>query len=123
MISLGILDFSCILSDYLSPDFVDSLSVQRLKLLGDLQYLLNPKGTTPAEVMGIDYKSTITPALDSHTDEINKSSVVKLEEMIALQQKLKDHSTMMEKKRHQVEVLHSHVDEVSLSQITPYCTF
>ncbi|KAK4803733.1 hypothetical protein SAY86_003550 [Trapa natans] len=87
-------------------------TIRKLKVGGDLQYLLNPQGTTPSEVMGIDYKSSITPAMDSHIDEINKSSVVKLEEMIALQQKLKDHSVMMEKKRHQVEILHSRVEEL-----------
>lgn len=70
--------------------------------------------------MGIDYKSTIIPALDSHTNEINKSSVIKLEEMIALQQKLKDNSVMMEKKRNRVADLHSRVEEVSVSLVTPY---
>ncbi|KAK4793990.1 hypothetical protein SAY86_011984 [Trapa natans] len=87
-------------------------TIRKLKIGGDLQYLLNSQGTTPAEVMGIDYKSTIIPALYSHTDEINKFSVVKLEEMIVLQQKMKDHSTMTEKKRHQVGVLHSHLEEL-----------
>ncbi|PKI46008.1 hypothetical protein CRG98_033648 [Punica granatum] len=87
-------------------------TIRKLKLGSNLQYVLNPSGTTPAEVMGIDYKSTITPALDSHTDEINKSSVVKLEEMIALQRQLKENFARIEEKRNRVAALHSRIEEL-----------
>ncbi|KAL5062752.1 hypothetical protein RYX36_024489 [Vicia faba] len=42
----------------------------RLKIGNDIQYVLNPKGTTPAEIMGIDYKVTLKPALNSFADDI-----------------------------------------------------
>nr|KAJ0210380.1 hypothetical protein LSAT_V11C400187000 [Lactuca sativa] len=41
----------------------------RLKLGNDFQYKLNDKGLTPAEVFGIDYKSTLNPALKSSSDD------------------------------------------------------
>ncbi|KAM1465847.1 hypothetical protein ACFXTO_045303 [Malus domestica] len=36
-------------------------AMRRLKLGNGFQYLLNAKGSTPAEIMGIDYKSTLKP--------------------------------------------------------------
>ncbi|KAL5070579.1 hypothetical protein RYX36_021472 [Vicia faba] len=42
----------------------------RLKIGNDIQYVLNPKGTMPAEIMGIDYKVTLKPALNSFADDI-----------------------------------------------------
>ncbi|KAL5061947.1 hypothetical protein RYX36_023684 [Vicia faba] len=45
-------------------------SLKRLKIGNDIQYVLNPKGTTPAEIMGIDYKVTLKPALNSFADDI-----------------------------------------------------
>ena len=47
----------------------------RLKLSNDIRYVLNAKGSTPAEVMGIDYKSTLKLTLESFADEVNKSSM------------------------------------------------
>ncbi|KAK4845486.1 hypothetical protein QYF36_005716 [Acer negundo] len=44
-----------------------------LKLSNDIHYPLNAEGSTPAEVMGIDYKSTLKPTLESFADEINRS--------------------------------------------------
>ncbi|RXH92364.1 hypothetical protein DVH24_033260 [Malus domestica] len=60
-------------------------AMRRLKLGNGFQYLLNAKGSTPAEIMGIDYKSTLKPALDAYSEGIKKSSVEKLEELISLQ--------------------------------------
>ncbi|KAL5071870.1 hypothetical protein RYX36_022757 [Vicia faba] len=42
----------------------------RLKIGNDIQYVLNPKGTMPVEIMGIDYKVTLNPALNSFADDI-----------------------------------------------------
>ncbi|XP_039173369.1 kinetochore protein NDC80 homolog [Eucalyptus grandis] len=88
-------------------------AVRKLKLGSDYQYVLNAKGSTPVEVMGIDYKSTLKPALDSHANDINKSSVEKLEELIILQQQSKKTAARIEEKRNRVVQLHSRVDDVS----------
>ncbi|KAF8019724.1 hypothetical protein BT93_G0427 [Corymbia citriodora subsp. variegata] len=87
-------------------------AVRKLKLSSDYQYVLNAKGSTPAEVMGIDYKSTLKLALDSHADDINKSSVEKLEELILLQQQSKEIAARIEEKRNRVAQLHSRVGEL-----------
>ncbi|XVF16971.1 hypothetical protein REPUB_Repub10bG0076800 [Reevesia pubescens] len=46
----------------------------KLKLGNDFQYELNAKGSTSAEVMGIDYKATLKPELESYADKIRESS-------------------------------------------------
>ncbi|KAJ4962165.1 hypothetical protein NE237_022104 [Protea cynaroides] len=96
---------------------LESLSIEcnqalrRLKLGNDFQYVLNPKGSTPAEVLGIDYKSNIKPELTSLMDSINKSSVTKLEELISLQQRSVDNDSKLELKRNRLAVLQSRVDD------------
>ena len=87
--------------------------VSRLKLVQGLQYVLNAKGSSPAEVLGIDYKSTLKPALDSFADDINKSSMSKLEELISLQQQSVEIAAKIEAKRNRVAALESNCDEVS----------
>ena len=87
--------------------------VSRLKLGNGLQYVLNAKGSSPAEVLGIDYKSALKPALDSFADDINKSSMSKLEELISLQQQSVENATKIEAKRNRLAALQSRSDEVS----------
>ncbi|CAL2236257.1 unnamed protein product [Prunus armeniaca] len=84
----------------------------RLKLGNGFQYVLNAKGSTPADVMGIDYKLTLKPALNSYSDDIKKSSVEKLEELISLQQQSSELSATIEGKRNFIATLQSHIDEV-----------
>lgn len=86
----------------------------RLKLGNTFQYTLNAKGSTPAEVLGIDYKSTLKPLLDSFSDDIKKSSMVKLEELISLQQESVDLAAKIEAKRNRIALLQTHIDEVSV---------
>lgn len=93
----------------------------RLKLGNTFQYTLNAKGSTPAEVLGIDYKSTLKPLLDSFSDDIKKSSMVKLEELISLQQESVDLAAKIEAKRNRIALLQTHIDEVSVkSRFAPY---
>ncbi|RVW78542.1 hypothetical protein CK203_049803 [Vitis vinifera] len=73
--------------------------LKRLKLGNGLQYVLNAKGSSPAEVLGIDYKSTLKPALDSFADDINKSSMSKLEELISFQQQSVENAAKIEAKK------------------------
>ncbi|XP_031277765.1 kinetochore protein NDC80 homolog [Pistacia vera] len=87
-------------------------AIRRLKLGIDIQYVLNVKGSTPAEVMGIDYKSTLKPALESFADDIKKSSMAKLEELISLQQQSSEMAAKIEGKRIRIGALQSHIDEM-----------
>ncbi|TXG53887.1 hypothetical protein EZV62_019143 [Acer yangbiense] len=87
-------------------------AIRRLKLSNDIRYVLNTKGSTPTEVMGIDYKSTLKPELESFADEINKSSMEKLEELIPLQQQSSEMAAKIEGKRNRIAALQSYIDEV-----------
>ena len=75
--------------------------------------MLNLKGSTPAEVMGVDYKSTIKPALESYSQKIKKDSVETLDELISLQHQSSALSANIEEKRNDIATFQSHLDEVS----------
>ncbi|XP_058096929.1 kinetochore protein NDC80 homolog [Magnolia sinica] len=87
-------------------------AIRRLKLGNDFQYVLNAKGTSPAEVLGIGHKSTLKPALTALADDIKKSSVVKLEEFISLQQQSRENSTKLEEKKNRLVALQTKIEEV-----------
>ena len=89
----------------------------RLKFGDGFQYALNAKGSTPAEVMGTDYKSTLKPALESFAEDIKKTSMTKLEELIALQQQSSDLAAKIEGKRNILARLESHINEVSAPEL------
>lgn len=88
-------------------------ALRRLKFGGDFQYMLNTKGSTPAEVFGIDYKSKLKPAINSFADEIKKTTTEKLEEFISLQQQSKEMAAKIEAKRNRLATLQSLIDERS----------
>ncbi|KAM4098165.1 hypothetical protein ACJW30_07G056200 [Castanea mollissima] len=87
-------------------------AMRRLKLGNDFQYVLNAKGSTPAEIMGIDYKSKLKPSLNSYADDIQKSSMEKLEELISLQQQSKENAAKIEGKRNNISALQSRIEEL-----------
>ncbi|KAL7227841.1 hypothetical protein ACSBR1_022674 [Camellia fascicularis] len=87
-------------------------AIKRLKLGNGFQYVVNGKGSTPAEVLGIDYKSTVKPALTSFADDIKKSSMAKLEELISLQQQSVETAAKIEQKKNRITALQSRIDEV-----------
>ncbi|KAK0601437.1 hypothetical protein LWI29_024266 [Acer saccharum] len=87
-------------------------AIRRLKLSNDIRYVSSAKGSTPAEVMGIDYKSTLKPTLESFADEVNKSSMEKLEDMISPQQQSSEMAAKIEGKRNRIAALQSYIDEV-----------
>ncbi|KAJ4840663.1 hypothetical protein Tsubulata_022572 [Turnera subulata] len=87
-------------------------AARRLKLGDGFQYALSANGSSPAEVMGIDYKSVIKPGLESFTDDLKKSSVEKLEELILLRQLSSELSTKIEEKRNRIAILESHIQEM-----------
>ncbi|MCL7037580.1 hypothetical protein MKW94_028423 [Papaver nudicaule] len=84
-------------------------AIRRLKLENEFQYVLNPKGSTPADVLGIDCK-TLKVALNALTDEIKTNSVAKLEEQISLQQLGTENSMKLEAKRILLAELQSKID-------------
>lgn len=85
---------------------------KRLKLGNGFEYKLNAQGSTPAEVLGMDYKSTLKPALISFDEGIKKSSMGKLEELISLQQKSVEMTAKIEAKRNHIAALQSRIDEL-----------
>ncbi|XP_015893657.3 kinetochore protein NDC80 homolog [Ziziphus jujuba] len=89
-----------------------NVAMRRLKFLDGFQYALNANGSTPAEIMGIDYKSKLKPVLKSFGEDIKKNSVVKLEESISLQQQLTEISAKVEEKRNHIAKLQSHCYEL-----------
>lgn len=89
----------------------------RLKLGNEFQYQLNPQGSSPAEVLGINYKKTLKPTLASFEDEMKKSSMGKMEELIYLQQQSSEKAMKLESKRNRLATLQAHIDDVSLASI------
>ncbi|XP_041011623.1 kinetochore protein NDC80 homolog [Juglans microcarpa x Juglans regia] len=87
-------------------------AMRRLKIGDHFQYVLNAKGSTPAEIMGIDYKSKLKPALDSYADDIQKSSMEKLEDLISLQQLSKENAAKIEEKKNHIVALQSRIDDL-----------
>ncbi|CAH1445169.1 unnamed protein product [Lactuca virosa] len=87
-------------------------TIQRLKLGNDFQYDLNAKGLTPVEVLGMDYKSTLKPALKSASDDVKRSSMENLESLISLQQSSRDINSKIDAKRNRIVVLQSRIEEV-----------
>lgn len=80
--------------------------------------MLNVEGSTPAEVLGIDYKSTLKPAISMFADDIKQSTTAKLEELIALQRQSKELTSRLEAKRTRVAALQLHIDEVSINVVS-----
>ncbi|XP_068642369.1 kinetochore protein NDC80 homolog [Aristolochia californica] len=86
-------------------------AVKRLKLGNDFQYQLDQKGSTPAEVVGGEYKTKLKPQLAVLEDEFKKNSVVKLEELISLQRQSRETVSKLEAKRKRLEALQSKISE------------
>ncbi|KAL4192988.1 hypothetical protein AMTRI_Chr06g174650 [Amborella trichopoda] len=63
-------------------------AIERLKIGNDLKFKLNSSGSSLAEVLGIDYKSILKPALIVFGDDSKKNGKKKYEEFVALQKQL-----------------------------------
>ncbi|KAJ3669871.1 hypothetical protein LUZ60_010195 [Juncus effusus] len=74
-------------------------ALKKLKLEVDFQYVLNTNGSSPAEVIGKNYKTTLKPALKTLDEDFKKSSVSKLEESISLRGELEETSKLVEEKK------------------------
>ncbi|PIA60979.1 hypothetical protein AQUCO_00300474v1 [Aquilegia coerulea] len=85
-------------------------AIRRLKFGDDMQYKLSKNGSNPADILGNDYKSTLKPALNRFEDELKKSSLEKLEELISLQQKSQDNIIKIKEKGSRLTELKSQID-------------
>ncbi|RVW66516.1 hypothetical protein CK203_065358 [Vitis vinifera] len=66
---------------------------------------LNAKGSLPAEVLGIDYKSTLKPALDSFADDINKMLYAKVGRVDFSSEQSVENAAKIEAKRNRLAAL------------------
>lgn len=91
-------------------------SLKRLKFGNEIQYQLNPKGTTPAQILGIDHKVVLKPALRSLADENKKSYMKKSEELASYEQKSGKNAVRLEGKRNQLAAIELLIDEMEAQQ-------
>lgn len=80
----------------------------------------NANGSTAAEIMGLDYKTTIKPGLESFAAAVKGSSMAKLEELILLQKQSSELAAKIEGKRNRTSTLQLHIDEVSSLELCLY---
>ncbi|ESQ45006.1 hypothetical protein EUTSA_v10010243mg [Eutrema salsugineum] len=72
-------------------------ALRRLKL--DIQFTVKERGESPAEVMGVDYKSVVKPALCSLHDGIKGSSMEKAETLNTFQHQVSEMASKLESKK------------------------
>ncbi|KAH6778278.1 hypothetical protein C2S52_006216 [Perilla frutescens var. hirtella] len=87
-------------------------AIRRLKLGNGFQYKLNADGSTPSELLGLDYKLMLMPAFTSFGEEIKVSKMGKLEERISFQQRSGENAAKLNDRRNHIAVVISHIDEV-----------
>ncbi|KAL3620883.1 hypothetical protein CASFOL_035795 [Castilleja foliolosa] len=88
-------------------------AIRRLKVGNGFQYQLNASASTPSKVLASDYKSVLKPALASFNEDIKRSSMGKLEELISLRQQSGENSAKLEERRSRIAFLQSHIDELA----------
>ncbi|KAK7388056.1 hypothetical protein VNO78_22859 [Psophocarpus tetragonolobus] len=91
-------------------------ALKRLKIGNGIHYQIHPTGTTPPQIMGIDHKFILKPALASFADDIKKTSMEKLEELISYQHMSAGIAVRLEAKRNQLATLLSRIDEMEAQQ-------
>jgi kinetochore protein NDC80 len=85
----------------------------RLKPNIDFQYIINAKGSSPAEILGTGYKTALKPALIALANETKRIVVSKQDESSDLQKQLQGIAKILEEKRSHVSVLQAKSNEVS----------
>ncbi|CAL4925534.1 unnamed protein product [Urochloa decumbens] len=87
-------------------------AIKRLKPGIDFQYVINSKGTSPAEILGPDYKTVLKPALLEHAEENKRTAVLNLAESADLQKQLQGSAKMLEQERSNISSLQAKNDEM-----------
>ncbi|KAL4197048.1 hypothetical protein AMTRI_Chr04g186200 [Amborella trichopoda] len=92
-------------------------AIERLKIGNDLKFMLNTSGSSLAEVLGIDYKSTLKPALLAFGDDSKKNGKKKYEEFVALQKQLHEKFLQQDAMKSDNASLLSKIEEKSKLQL------
>uniref|UniRef100_A0ACD6AKH5 Uncharacterized protein n=1 Tax=Avena sativa TaxID=4498 RepID=A0ACD6AKH5_AVESA len=88
-------------------------ALKKLKPTIDFQYMVNAKGSSPAEILGDTYKTALKPALIALANETKRISVSKHDESIDLQKQLQGIAKVLEEKRSHVSVLQVKYNEMT----------
>ncbi|CAN6317998.1 unnamed protein product [Urochloa humidicola] len=87
-------------------------AIKRLKPGIDFQYVINSKGTSPADMLGPDYKTVLKPAVLAHAEENKRTVVLNLAESADLQKQLQGSAKMLEEERSNISSLQAKHDEM-----------
>ena len=90
-----------------------SYSFCRLKPNIDFQYIVNAKGSSPAEILGTTYRTALKPALKALAKETKMIFISKHDESVDLQKQSEGIAKLMEEKKSHVSVLQAKDNEVS----------
>ncbi|KAG0452835.1 hypothetical protein HPP92_025499 [Vanilla planifolia] len=86
-------------------------SIRKLKLQNHFQLVLNSKGSSAAEVIGVDYKTMLKPELTALAMEAKKGMFSNAEERINLQKQSHDNDMTIEGKKVQCDSLRAKIEE------------
>ncbi|CAM0944589.1 unnamed protein product [Alopecurus aequalis] len=78
----------------------------------DFQYIVNAKGSSPAEILGTTYKTALKPALSALVNETKRIFVSKHDESVDLQKQLQGIAKMLEERKSHVSVLRAKNNEM-----------
>ncbi|KAF8091131.1 hypothetical protein N665_0452s0002 [Sinapis alba] len=85
-------------------------ALRRLKV--DIQFIVKEGGELPQEVMGVNYKSLVKPALCSLYDGIKEGSKNKVEEIVSLQQQVSEMASKIESRKSLLRSIQLQINEV-----------
>ncbi|CAF2058689.1 hypothetical protein HID58_071197 [Brassica napus] len=85
-------------------------AMRRLKV--DVQFAVNERGVEPGEVMGVDYKAVVKPALCSLCDGIKEGSMKKVEELVTLQEHASEMAAKIESRKRLLGSIQLQITEV-----------
>lgn len=87
----------------------------RLKPTVAFQYMIDSKGSSPAEMLGTGYKTVLKPALLAHAEENKRICLSNLENLNGLQKQLQGNAKVLEEERNNIFSLQEKNDNVSPS--------
>jgi hypothetical protein len=87
----------------------------RLKPSIDFQYSLNAKVSSPAELVGLRYKTELKPAVKAYAVENKRISTSNLDESVDLQKQSQENVKILDEKKNNIISLQAKTDEVSSS--------
>ncbi|KAF8093712.1 hypothetical protein N665_0379s0006 [Sinapis alba] len=85
-------------------------AMRRLKV--DVQFVVDERGVEPGEVMGVDYKAVVKPALSSLYDGIKEGSMKKVEELVTLQEHASEMASKIESRKGLLGSVQLQINEV-----------